>query len=121
MTDYRIADDALELTVEGADKLWALRSHLTVPLSDVIGVRADPDAGASFGGGVKLAGSRIPGILQAGTFVGSEGVVFWDVHRPGHAIVISLRHEHYRELVLDVADPERAVAEIGAAIRSGAA
>ena len=64
-----------------------------------------------------MAGARIPGVLQAGTFVDSEGMVFWDVHRPGHAIVISLEHEHYKQLIIDVADPERAAQEISEAAR----
>jgi hypothetical protein len=43
-------------------------------------------------------------------------LVFWDVHRPGHAIVLSLQHEHYSKLVIDVEDPQAAVAEIRAAL-----
>ena len=111
MTDYRIKDGVLELTVEGLDKLWAMRGHLTIPLDDITGVRADPEAHASVASGVKVAGARIPGVLQAGTFVNSKGMVFWD------AIVISLQHEHFSELVVDVADPESAVSEIQDAIR----
>ncbi|MGA2872804.1 MAG: hypothetical protein ABSF27_04360 [Candidatus Dormibacteria bacterium] len=117
MTDYRIKDGVLELTLEGLDKLWAMRGHLTIPLDDITGVRADPEAHASVASGVKVAGARIPGVLQAGTFVNSKGMVFWDVHHEGHAIVISLQHEHFSELVVDVADPESAVSEIQDAIR----
>ncbi|MGA9775474.1 MAG: hypothetical protein WBU92_06085 [Candidatus Dormiibacterota bacterium] len=118
MTEYTIGESSLELKVEGMDKLWALRSHLSIPLRDVTEVHSEPDAGAGFSGGVKVAGSRIPGVLQAGTFVGSDGMMFWDVHRPGHAIVISLQHEHYKALVVDVEDPEVAVQEIQEAISS---
>lgn len=117
MTEYEIRDGILELTVEGADKLWALRSHLSIPLRDITGVRSDPEAGSGISG-VKVAGARIPGVLQAGTFVGSDGMMFWDVHRPGHAIRISLQHEHYKQLVVDVADPEAAASEIQGALRS---
>jgi hypothetical protein len=117
MTEYEIEGDTLKLTVEGMDRVWSLRSHLAIPLSDITDVRADPERGAGALTGVKVVGSRIPGVLQAGTFVGSEGMVFWDVHRPGHAIVISLEHEHYKQLIIDVADPATAAQEISEAAR----
>jgi len=116
VTEYEIHEGKLELTVEGADKLWALKSHLTVPLDDITGVRPVADAQAEISGGVKLAGSRIPGVIQAGSFVYSDGAMFWDVRRPGHAIVITLQHEHYQALVVDVEDPEAAVQEISQAL-----
>ncbi|HVB54482.1 MAG TPA: hypothetical protein VNF24_09880 [Candidatus Acidoferrales bacterium] len=50
------------------------------------------------------------------TPVYSDGAMFWDVHRPGHAIVITLQHEHYRALVVDVDDPDAAVQEISQAL-----
>ncbi len=118
MTDLKVTDDALEFTVEGMDKLWALHSHLSIPLRDVAGVRSEPELGPGLAQGLKLAGSLIPGVLQAGTFLGHQGMVFWDVHRPGHAIVVDLQHEHYKQLVVDVPDPEQAVAEIQAALRA---
>ena len=118
MTEYKIENGALKLEVEGADRLWALRSHLTIPLADITGVRGDQQAVEAMRGGIKLAGSRIPGVLQAGFFHDAEGTVFWDVHRPGHAVVISLQHEHYRALVVDVENPDQAVAEIRQAIAS---
>jgi hypothetical protein len=117
MTEYQIEGDTLKLTVEGMDKLWALRSHLSIPLRDISEVVADPERGAGGFSGVKLGGARIPGILQAGTFLGAGGMVFWDVHQPGHAIVISLEHEHYKQLVIDVPDPEAAAKEIQEAAR----
>jgi len=115
VTEYTITGSTLELTVEGMDKLWALRSHLSIPLHDITEVHSEPNKGVEALSGVKVAGARIPGVLQAGTFAGTDGLMFWDVHRPGHAIVISLEHEHYRALVVDVQDPDTAAAEIGQA------
>ena len=117
MTEYQIEGDTLQLTVEGMDKVWALRSHLSIPLRDITDVKADPERGAGALTGIKVGGSRIPGLLQAGTFLDSDGMVFWDVHRPGHAIVISLEHEHYKQLIIDVADPATAAQEISEAAR----
>ncbi len=119
MTEYTVEGGVLHLTVEGMDKLWALRSHLQIPLADITGVEARPDIqGGTFSSGLKVAGARIPGVFQAGTFVGADGMVFWDVHGQGKAIVISLQHEHYNQLVVDVADPQAAADEIGSAVRA---
>ena len=42
--------------------------------------------------------------------------MFWDVHNPENTIVVELEHEHYGKLVVEVADPESAVAMIRHAI-----
>ena len=76
MIEYRIADGTLELTVEGTDKLWALRRHLTVPLADVTDVRPVADALAEIRGGFKVGGARIPGVMHAGSFAYSDGSMF---------------------------------------------
>jgi hypothetical protein len=116
MTDVEIKDGDLVLTVEGLDKLLALRSHLTVPLRHITAVRADPDALSASDKGWKVAGSGIPDVLRAGIFEGPDGRVFWDVHGEGHAIVITLADESYGELVVDVEDPDATVAMIRAAL-----
>ncbi|MHB1638641.1 MAG: hypothetical protein ACYCUD_02235 [Candidatus Dormibacteria bacterium] len=116
MTDYKITDQVLELTIQGADRLWAMRSHLTIPLADITEVSCDQAAVDPLRGGLKAGGARIPGVIQAGSFHNANGWIFWDVHRPGHALVISLQHEHYQRLVVDVEDPEQAAAAITQAL-----
>jgi hypothetical protein len=116
VTDVEISEGNLVLTVEGLDKFLALRSHLTVPLKHITDVRPEPDALSAIDKGWKVAGAGIPGVLQAGIFQSSEGRGFWDVHRGGHAIAITLSDESYGELVVDVDDPEAAVARIKAAL-----
>lgn len=99
-------------TVEGLDKLWALRSRLELPLAHITGVRADPSVAQGWWHGFRLGGTNVPGILTAGTFYHEGGFVFWDVHDPGRTIVVDLVHEHYRALVIEVDDPVRTVAEL---------
>jgi len=59
--------------------------------------------------GLRLPGTSIPGVLTAGTFYQHDGAVFYDVHDPDRTIVIELDHEHYRRLVVEVADPAATV------------
>lgn len=41
--DLSVAEGKLTLHVRGADKLWALKSSLEIPLVHIAGVRADPE------------------------------------------------------------------------------
>lgn len=109
MVTITIEGRNLELEVQGLDKLWSLRSRLTIPLAHVRGIQREPDAARRWFQGFKLAGSHIPGVLTAGTFYHDGGLVFWDVHDPEGAIAIDLQDERYQRLVVEVEHPEATV------------
>ena len=44
MVDLSIAEGKLTVHVRGADRLWAFKSSLELPLAHIAGVRADPEA-----------------------------------------------------------------------------
>jgi hypothetical protein len=60
--------------------------------------------------GFKLVGTSLPGVITAGTFYQHGQRVFWDVHNPENTVVIDLRDERYKQLIVEVADPSAAVA-----------
>jgi hypothetical protein len=64
----------------GADKLWALKSSLEIPLEHIAGIRAGPSAAHGWWHGWKLAGTELPGVIAAGTFYRNGQRVFSDVH-----------------------------------------
>lgn len=119
MVDLNVADGKLVVRVEGMDRLWALRSSLEIPLQHVAGARIDPEAARGWWHGLKLPGTNIPGMITAGSFLQHDGFVFWDVHSPDRTIVISLRDEHYKALVVEVADPDAAARLVNEAIKQG--
>jgi len=104
-----IAEGKLTLHVRSADRLWALKSTLEVPLVHIAGVRADPEAARGWYHGIRMPGTNVPGVITAGTFYQDGKRVFWDVHDPAKAVVIDLRDEPFNELVIEVADPQAAV------------
>lgn len=110
MVDLSIAEDKLVLHVRGADQLWALKSTLEIPLQHVTGIRADPEIARGWCHGIRAPGTQIPGVLTAGTFYQHGQRIFWDVHHPDNTVVIDLRDERYNELIVEVADPQAAVA-----------
>jgi hypothetical protein len=116
VVDLSIAEGKLTLHVRGADKLWALKSSLEIPLVHIAGVRADPEAARGFWHGIRMPGTNVPGVITAGTFYQDGKRVFWDVHRPEKTIVIDLHDERYNELVVEVDDPGAALKLIQSAI-----
>lgn len=115
MIEPEILDGNLILRVEGMDKVWALKSELTIPLAHVKGARVDTEIVKGWWHGLKMPGSNIPGVLTAGTFYQANKRVFWDIHHPESAVVILLDHESYDELVIQVEDPKGFVDHIHAA------
>jgi hypothetical protein len=112
MVKPEIKDGNLILRMQGMDKIWALKSELTIPLVHITGVRMDEEVIHHWFHGIRLPGSNIPGVLTAGTFYQDGKRVFWDIHHPKSALVITLAHESYNELVIQVEDPEALIKAI---------
>ena len=109
LVDLTAAEGKLMLHVRGADKLWAFKSSLEIPLVHVAGVRADPEVARGWYHGIRLPGTNVPGVITAATFYQDGKRVFWDVHHPEKTIVIDLHDERYNELIVEVDDPDAAV------------
>lgn len=120
MVSVEIREGKLLLHVRGADKFWAMKSQLEIPLEHLAGVKADPKIARGWWHGLKLIGTDVPGVLSAGTFYQQGKRIFWDVHDPEKTIVIDLRHEKYAELIVEVEDPGAAMATIGPHCGGGA-
>jgi hypothetical protein len=116
MARVSISGDELIVDVEGLDKLWALKSRLSIPVANVRGATADPGM-TKQAFAVKVAGANVPGVITAGTFIVDGERVFWDVHDRKNAVVIELGDEKYARLVVEVDDPEVTVDLIEAAIK----
>lgn len=116
MVELSVTGGKLILDVLGADKLWALKSSLEIPLQHVRNARADPTVARGWYHGLRMPGTNIPGVLTAGTFYHHDQRVFWDVHNPENTIVIELHDEQYNELVVEVSDPRAALELIRGAI-----
>jgi hypothetical protein len=116
---HEITGDTLHLYVQGMDKVWALKSQLSIPLRHITAIRVDEEIVKKWWHGLKLPGTHIPFVITAGTFYQDGKRVFWDIHHPKEAVILSLDHETYNELVIEVDDPAAFVREVEAKIRSG--
>jgi hypothetical protein len=116
MVGLSISGGNLVLHVRGADKLWAFKSSLEIPLAHIAEIKADPTIAHGWWHGLRMPGTNIPGVLTAGTFYQDGKRVFWDVHNPENTVVILLKDERTNELIVEVADPQAAVELVKAAL-----
>ena len=97
-------------------KLWAMRSQIEIPLAHITGVEVNHDQVNAWWHGFKLLGTDMPGLFAMGTFYYHGELVFWDVHDPNAAVIVSVTHERYKKLIVEVADPADVVGRIHAAL-----
>jgi hypothetical protein len=60
----------------------------------------------------------VPGLFAAGTFYYHGELVFWDVHDPARTVVVSLDHERYKKLIVEVQDPIFVASQLRGAVRA---
>lgn len=120
MTEVEVTDNRLIVLIKGIHRLLALKSRLEVPLEHVAGIERDPKTahkGWSSGWFSGLwVGTRLPGRLRAGHFREGDGWAFWEVGDPEKAILVHLKNERYKKLVIEVSDPASTVEAVRKAI-----
>jgi hypothetical protein len=116
MVNVTIHNNALDLEMEGFDKLWTLRSHLEIPLANVRDIHQDTDQTRRWWKGLRAPGTRLPGVIQAGTFYQDGQRIFYDVHNPDNAVIIDLEDDRYNELVVEVNNPQTVINQVQKAL-----
>ena len=107
MVDLSIAEGKLRLHVKGADKLWAFKSSLEIPLIHIAGVRADPGSARGWYHGIRMPRNQRARPHHCGNLLSGRQAVLWDVHSPEKTIVIDLHDERYNELSWKWLTPKR--------------
>jgi len=108
MVDVTVSGDRAIFIVEGLHKLWSIKSRIEIPVSHITDVEVNHDQVGKWWHGFKLIGTDAPGLFAAGTFYYHGELVFWDVYDTTKTIIVSLEHERYKKLIIEVADPESA-------------
>ena len=115
MVNVSVEDGRAIFAVEGMHKLWSMRSRIEIPLDHITNVEVNHEQVGNWWHGFKLIGTDMPGLFAAGTFYYHGEMVFWDVHDTTHTIIVSLDHERYKKLIVEVADPQSTAATLNAA------
>lgn len=114
MVEVLLSGTQVRVELTGWDRVWALKSDITFPIRGVYNVYADPTATRP--NGFRLPGTSVPGVIQAGTYIGNTRE-FWCVHYSGKSVVFELEDLLYSRIVVDVRDPEAVVRRVQAAGR----
>lgn len=121
MIDVSIQGSRVVFQVSESDRLWSLQSRLEIPIPHIRAATIDTHPAMGWFQGFKMRGTDVPGVFKAGTFHQDGGLVFWDVRRPEHTIVVELKHERYQKLIVEVADPDAVVKMINGVLAGASA
>lgn len=122
VADMKLSIDngLLHVKLEGLEKVWALKSSLSVSLANVTEVRAkEPDEKPrSYWTGLRMPGTFVPWVLKAGTYFTSFGKEFWYVTAGKGFLVLYLKEGAYQRVVLGLDDAEVWAQRVRAAVAS---
>ena len=114
MATVKIDQQNLRVDLGTWDKVWAFHGSLTIPLDHVRDVVV-ADEGTWSRAWTKLIGTSLPGLKTAGTFFSKDGMVFCDYNDGKGCLEISVEHEFYSKLVIQLdegVDPDAVCASI---------
>jgi hypothetical protein len=116
MATVSVLGGALHIELTVPERVFSLhRADLTVPLTDIRGVRVVRDILGQLRG-LRMPGAGIPGVVAIGTWRGTiDGRRFHDfalIHHAGSGLVVTTGGE-YDRLLLGAEDPEDFAAQLG--------
>ena len=119
MATVSVAGDDLVVEVTGFDRFCALNKRgVTVPLEQVVTVGEGVQMGRPLMPGLPWLANSFPGLFTVGSYRRQGKWTFWVVHDPKQAVLITLRDEHYSQLVIEVDDPQATIALVNGALSS---
>jgi hypothetical protein len=107
--------DALTVTLEGWERVWALRRRLIIPRGKIVHAEWHGEP-FELRTTLRLAGTGVPGAIAAGTFYGHGMKQFFYLRRPqgwwgltvANVLVLDLRDMFYHRVVLSCAEEDAA-------------
>ena len=99
-----IIDNTLRIALEWHEQLWPFTLHKTIdiPLAHIENVTTDEPH--SSWREIRAPGTFLPGVIKAGTYYTSTGKEFWYVTGDRDYLVLGLRDESFKKLVLTLND-----------------
>ena len=105
--------DILMLKLSTVEKMEGVHGDVRVPISSVQSVQIVDDVIHAVHG-MKMPGSRLPGVFAMGTFVSNEGTTFAIVHhQTKRGVKVILSGQSFAALIVGVDDPEQVVFSLG--------
>jgi len=112
MTAITFNQQSLTVKLKGIDRLLAFKGRVEIPLADIEKAEHNDQPVMDFRHATFVIGTIFAGRVQIGTFKENGKKSFWDVHDPKKAILITLKHDTYSKLVIEVEHPEDIIKQI---------
>ena len=128
MARIKIENEQLIITMKGIRKFCSMKSELSIPLSSIESAVYDSGAWENtpqlketlkafttldF---PKIIGTDFYGYYFAGTFRQDGEVIFYDLKKKEDAVIITLKDEDFKHLIIGVENPDEVVAMIRGAL-----
>ena len=113
-----VEGDEVVVRLSGWRRVLATKSMLRFALASVVRAEHDPLPRAHVRSGLRNWRRRGQGVWRLGIYHGIDGWSFWSIGVGRNAVLIECSGERFRYVVVEVADPERTVREIRAAVES---
>lgn len=95
-----IIDKILRIDLEWYEQLWAFNwdKTLEIPLAHIASVTTDepPSSWTE----IRAPGTFLPGVIKAGTYYTPRGREFWYVTKDKDYLVLELRDEPFKKIIL---------------------
>ena len=111
MVVIEFVDDNVEFQVQGLHKIWAMKGKVTVKKENILFVHPYVDL-FGYRVGWRMPGTSIPGVITAGTYILNGDNYFWDVCNKKKSIMVTLKNEHYKMLIVQVENVEESLEKL---------
>jgi hypothetical protein len=105
-----IADGVLTLSLRTWDKIFSVHGSLHIPLEHISDVSSGPAPAVPILS--KVIGTNMPGVLAAGTFFDSHGLLFYDYGADAECLILDVDHERFHRVVVEIDAPQTAAAVV---------
>ena len=99
-----IRKNRLKVELGALEKILAAKTSFEVPLEHIQDVTTEaPQTSLR---DIRAPGTHIPGVIRAGTYHTTKGREFWYVTRSKNYLIIELRDEPYKRIILGLNNSE---------------
>ena len=100
--ELRIKNSALHIELNTSEKILTLHGSFVLPWSHITEVKAtEPE---SKWWDIRAPGTFLPGVIKAGTHYTKRGKEFWCYKKGKKPLVLELRNESYKRVILGLDD-----------------
>lgn len=110
MNKLTVTDEAVEIKVEGFDRIWSLKGHVIIPRGAIVRVYPRPQGMTP--PWLRAPGTYVPHVIAAGTYHGPKGTEFWNTHFNDDCIVFDLMNFKYSRVVIDTPAAKKLIAAL---------